>query len=45
MAKILSPSGTVCTAEGELLEKLLASGWKAQEAPKPAATRKSTKKE
>lgn len=27
MVKVISPAGSVCTAEGPLLENLLASGW------------------
>lgn len=50
MAKIISPSGTVCTAEGELREKLLASGWEetkdSETSQKPQRTaRKKTVKE
>lgn len=36
MVKIISPAGSVCTAEGPLLESLLASGWaKADTAQEP----------
>lgn len=48
METIVSPSGTICTAQGPLKDKLLASGWRPLEqapaAPK-RAPRKSTKKE
>lgn len=48
MEAIVSPSGTICTAQGPLKDKLLASGWRPlEQAPAvPKRTpRKSTKKE
>lgn len=36
MATVISPSGTKCTAEGKLLDRLVASGWKINK--KPAST-------
>lgn len=42
MAKVISPAGSECTATGELLKNLLASGWTEVKAP---ANKKPAKEE
>lgn len=43
MAIVISPAGTRCTAEGALLESLLAAGW-AEQKPAPSPKKPAAKK-